>query len=87
VGTPRPLPARRSSLGLFAVALARLLGLEFRSMGLALCKFGSSLYSGTGLLKPKFPIKFRVPEGSTQIVFRVFRVRVRDSSIGFSAQS
>jgi hypothetical protein len=73
------------------------LGLEFGSMGLALRQFGYSLYSGTGLLNPNFPIKFRVPEGSTQISFRFFRVRVfwvrvrvfrdRDSGIGFSAES
>jgi hypothetical protein len=63
----------------------------------ALCKFGYSLYSGTGLLNPNFSIKFRVPEVPTQISFRVFRVRVfrvrvrvfrvQDSGIGFSAQS
>ena len=84
-------------VGLFTIALAMLLGLEFGSMGLVLCKFGYSLYSGTGLLNPNFPIKFRVPGVSTQISFRVFWVRVfwvrvrvfrvRDSGIGFSAQS
>jgi hypothetical protein len=99
VGTPGPLPlvarALGCCLGLFTVALARMLGLEFGSMGLVLHKFGSSLYSSTRLLKPKFPIKFWVPEGSTQIAFRVFRVRafrvrvfrVWDLGIGFSAQS
>jgi hypothetical protein len=51
-------------------------------MGLVLRQFGYSLYSGTGLLNPNFPIKFRVPEGSTQISFRV---RVWDSGIGFFA--